>query len=604
MTVRVPILAFLSCCLIALCCCGTERAQAQDAKCLGPELAAIYKKSYALVIANTTYGGDSGYPTLTQAKADADRVAAELEMHCFQITRLDDVDSGALFNTLQNFIYEKGQETEDARLVIWISGHGDTLNNQGFLIPAKMKYRNNDPKFLSNVVAVTQFKVWLTAVPAKHVLVVMDACMAGTIFSDSRAGEAPIPADIKLASKEKVRLFITSGGPNEKVADNGNFSTQFVATLSGRDSSIRTNDSGFTLGSDVGSVLSSRIAQYTNSTQHPKAGKLDDPKFNTGDIIFKIRNFRGIPTGDPGRTTAYNKVADLLNQVDRRVLERIPPLIQNLRKEIEQEDKRRQSQTADSMWYEAAPFIINWEIGTKENFEKYYSHPSTIGLPTTVRSSDPSKPDTRKYSFGLVLPRFYPLWITPVAKFRDDWKDYLSAADMALLEQMAAKRTDPFDATLPYDSATQKKISEERAKLQETYKNITISYEAATAVFRKTELQWAIAEVFDLLPNAVELPPKSLGALVSLVLERGSFGFTPDATTEQYAEMREIKALMADKKFTEIPAQFRNMTRLWPEIPSLKLRREAEANLFEQGLKEAEGAATEALPESRVQNPE
>jgi len=51
--------------------------------------------------------------------------------------------------------------------------------------------------------------------------------------------------------------------------------------------------------------------------------------------------------------------------------------------------------------------------------------------------------------------------------------------------------------------------------------------------------------------------------------------------------MRAISMLMKDRDFKAIPAQFRNMKRIWagkPKKGGLLIRRELEAQLFEIGL--------------------
>jgi len=86
------------------------------------------------------------------------------------------------------------------------------------------------------------------------------------------------------------------------------------------------------------------------------------------------------------------------------------------------------------------------------------------------------------------------------------------------------------------------------------------------------------------LPNTSDLSSDCLGALVSLVYNRGA---SFDLSGPRYEEMRKIKALMASKHFRDIPAEIRRMKRLWTSEPNrrgLLLRRDAEAALFELGL--------------------
>ena len=65
---------------------------------------------------------------------------------------------------------------------------------------------------------------------------------------------------------------------------------------------------------------------------------------------------------------------------------------------------------------------------------------------------------------------------------------------------------------------------------------------------------------------------------------------TPTYFKEDWQGYRAIKTDMQSKNFSDIPAQFRSMERLWKNIPDdagLVLRREAEAALFAAGPKES-----------------
>jgi GH24 family phage-related lysozyme (muramidase) len=99
-----------------------------------------------------------------------------------------------------------------------------------------------------------------------------------------------------------------------------------------------------------------------------------------------------------------------------------------------------------------------------------------------------------------------------------------------------------------------------------------------------------IGETEAVLRNCDALSPDSLGALVSLVYNRGAAGFLVPASkdpTGRFREMRNIRDLMQTKSFTDVPAQLLGMRRLWQRTPGgqgLVLRRELEAQLFTMGL--------------------
>jgi GH24 family phage-related lysozyme (muramidase) len=89
----------------------------------------------------------------------------------------------------------------------------------------------------------------------------------------------------------------------------------------------------------------------------------------------------------------------------------------------------------------------------------------------------------------------------------------------------------------------------------------------------------------DVFPNCGSLHDDSFGALVSLVYNRGS---AISRNSQRRREMYEIQQLMKTRNFGEIPARIRSMKRLWENDPNargLLKRREAEALLFERGLR-------------------
>jgi hypothetical protein len=120
--------------------------------------------------------------------------------------------------------------------------------------------------------------------------------------------------------------------------------------------------------------------------------------------------------------------------------------------------------------------------------------------------------------------------------------------------------------------------------------SVSVPWTVAIDVFRSVDIPRWEAIVYHALPNADALAPDSYGALVSLAFNRGA---SFDKSGDRYTEMRNIKQHMADKRFDLIPAEFRSMKRVWIGTSlehDMTQRREAEAVLFEQGLKEHVGA--------------
>jgi GH24 family phage-related lysozyme (muramidase) len=120
--------------------------------------------------------------------------------------------------------------------------------------------------------------------------------------------------------------------------------------------------------------------------------------------------------------------------------------------------------------------------------------------------------------------------------------------------------------------------------LVSSLRSVVVPWDAAMQEFLKWTQPRTVAETEAALPNTKLLSADSLGALVSLVYNRGaSFAESGD----RFREMDAIRQHMEAKEFRIIPAEFRAMKRLWAgkrNMAGLVQRRELEAVLFEAGL--------------------
>jgi hypothetical protein len=117
---------------------------------------------------------------------------------------------------------------------------------------------------------------------------------------------------------------------------------------------------------------------------------------------------------------------------------------------------------------------------------------------------------------------------------------------------------------------------------QPAIKSVKVTWDQAYAQFDRF-LPLIVGETTGAFANCAGLSPESLGALVSLVYNRGS----DHSNTPRRVEMFNIATLMTAKDYAAIPAQIRAMKRLWQDVPGaggLVERRELEAKLFEAGL--------------------
>ncbi len=150
----------------------------------------------------------------------------------------------------------------------------------------------------------------------------------------------------------------------------------------------------------------------------------------------------------------------------------------------------------------------------------------------------------------------------------DAWKPYLPAADWNRLAKTRGLTDTRAQQALP------------------SVADIVIPTDASSTVFSSYSLPREEKTTLNAFPGAEQLPPDSLGALVSLVYNRGT-----STTGSTRTEMAEIKKDLAAgrSRWTEVVVQIAAMTRLWsgtPTATNLTGRRLAEAALFARGIRD------------------
>lgn len=182
-----------------------------------------------------------------------------------------------------------------------------------------------------------------------------------------------------------------------------------------------------------------------------------------------------------------------------------------------------------------------------------------------VYSKKYRKPEWPGASSGATVGIGYDLGQTPRATIQADWAGRVPPA---MLKALLAAQGITGEAAKPV--------------AQRMRAVVDIPWETAIAVHEECVIPRWEARLAKALPNTDQLSPDCFGVLLSLIFNRGtSFNMTGD----RYREMRAIKAHMASGEFYNIPAELRSMKRLWPTLAGLRRRRDAEAALFEKGLK-------------------
>ena len=238
---------------------------------------------HALVIGNQTY---TKWPTLDTPEADA-RVVADLLKRKYGFkTKL--LFNATRFDILQALNDLRKELTEDSNLLIYYAGHGqwDEKILRGYWVPVDGDIDSN-VNWISTV-AVTDM---LSAIPARHVLVVADSCYAGALTRSSIARLDAQQTDearehwLRLMAKKRSRTVLTAGGL-QPVLDSGGgrhsvFAKAFIDALDQNSAVIE----GQLLHKEVDARVTYAAASHMTE-QVPEYAPIQHAGHEAGDFIF------------------------------------------------------------------------------------------------------------------------------------------------------------------------------------------------------------------------------------------------------------------------------------------------------------------------------
>jgi hypothetical protein len=195
-------------------------------------------------------------------------------------------------------------------------------------------------------------------------------------------------------------------------------------------------------------------------------------------------------------------------------------------------------------------FIIGEEVGSRADYEKKYI-----------------RPVWPKGDSGITIGIGYDLGYHTAAEITRDWAG-LAPASAALIAACAGKKGTSAQGWLSANPALQA---------------VVVPYEIACQVFIKASLPKASREALNIYPGLEKLMPDAVGALVSMVFNRGS-----SLDGERRAEMKAIGPLIPKKDYAGIAALIDRSKRLWVGIgmDGLVKRREAEAAMVRTAVRQ------------------
>jgi peptidoglycan/xylan/chitin deacetylase (PgdA/CDA1 family)/Tfp pilus assembly protein PilF len=252
----------------------------------------IYRDSWAAVIGIDAY---QTWPKLSYAANDAQAVR-ELLIKKYNFQRdhtflLLDKDA-----TRQNILSLLGDKLgnpdlvkREDRVFVFFAGHGATRHlasgrDLGYIIPVDADLTNYEGQAIS----MTNFQDIAEAIPAKHVLFVMDSCYSGLALTRGGGGTLGLGNYLLEISRRTARQMFTAGGMDQQVADNGpNGHSVFTWTLlQGLDGRADLNGDGVVTATELAAYVTPAVSALSHQT--PAFGSL--PGSEGGDFIFELNH--------------------------------------------------------------------------------------------------------------------------------------------------------------------------------------------------------------------------------------------------------------------------------------------------------------------------
>ena len=191
----------------------------------------------------------------------------------------------------------------DDRVLVYFSGHGQTVSlpsgtEMGFLIPFDAKVNLARPEnrsgYLQTCIQMDSIWSYLKLSPAKHRLVIADACYGGLIEQRERAlrGEKPTaPLIARLLARPALQA-LTGGGKGEETIESpqwghGAFTFKLLEELN----SFAANSDDVLSISELASALKISVGNLTNGKQNPQFHNHD----TEGDFLFVTTSPQAVP---------------------------------------------------------------------------------------------------------------------------------------------------------------------------------------------------------------------------------------------------------------------------------------------------------------------
>jgi hypothetical protein len=287
--------AGLCCALLLWFGCAVPEAPAQDNGWLRGRSELVWSPTvetpvvplryhaYVIGIDKYKYSPPVGWDTLKTAENDARAVAEVLEdVYGFDVKRL--IGKAATRVSIMEALDEISSYTLDDAVLIYFAGHGiyeDDIG-EGFWIPYGAKRKTGSKTAKHDWIWNSVITKMVGASHARHVLIIADACYAGSLFR-GKPRESANGKDITwyLKAMTKPSRYLITSTDYEPALDTGARNSVFATVLL---NALRHPEHGVFSASDIGHRLRDKVAGMTR--QHVRMGPLGVPSDAGGEFVF------------------------------------------------------------------------------------------------------------------------------------------------------------------------------------------------------------------------------------------------------------------------------------------------------------------------------
>ena len=247
----------------------------------------IYDDSWALIIGIDKY---QNVKRLNYAVADAESIK-DILINSFDFPEenvsLITNDEATKQNIIKSFSTITKNAKSNDRVVVFFSGHGDTMDlpgggEKGYLIPVE----GDDEDLYVTSIPMDELKQIALMSEAKHMLYLVDACYGGLITVSKGMAKPKSPNYINKVSKYQSRQVISAGGRDEEVIEKPEWGhSAFTLNLNRglRDGIADLNSDGYITATELGMYLSDKVTIDSDEQQTPQFGKMTSEE---GEFIF------------------------------------------------------------------------------------------------------------------------------------------------------------------------------------------------------------------------------------------------------------------------------------------------------------------------------